>query len=104
MNPPKDLGRTKMGKRREKHLCPPQIFGFFPFPVQGFKARIGLREILSSVLSSLLRRGERKKTRSETSSQPANNFDYCSAEGAKVLAPWNNHVPTHPSLQACYST
>src|SRR6266545_3279023 len=33
MNPPKDLGRTKMGKRRKKHLCPPQIFGFFPFPV-----------------------------------------------------------------------
>src|SRR6266545_4608262 len=75
-----------MGKRREKHLCPPQIFGFFPFPVQGFKARIGLRGILSSVLSPLLRRGERKKTHSETSSQPASNFDYCSAKDAKVGA------------------
>src|SRR6266511_3613031 len=63
-----------------------------------------LREILSSVLSPLLRRGERKKTRSETSSQPANDFDYCSAEDAEVLAPWNNHVPTHPSLRSFYST
>ena len=35
-----------MGKRRKKHLCPPRIFGFFPFSVQGFKARM-FRRILS---------------------------------------------------------
>jgi len=42
---------------------------------------------LPSVLSPLLRRGERKKTRSETSSQPANDLDYCSAEDAEVGVP-----------------
>src|SRR6266542_1525310 len=50
MNPPKDLGRTKMRKGRKKHLCPSQIFGPLSFPVLGLKARIGLRGILTPAL------------------------------------------------------
>src|SRR6266542_2666433 len=51
MNPPKDLGRTKMRKGRKKHLCPSQIFGPLSFPVLGLKARIGFRGILTPALS-----------------------------------------------------
>src|SRR6266542_1345691 len=51
MNPPKDLGRTKMRKGRKKHLCPSQIFGPLCFPVLGLKARIGFRGILTPALS-----------------------------------------------------
>src|SRR6266540_745854 len=51
MNPPKDLGRTKMRKGRKKHLCPSQIFGPLSFPVLGLKARIGFSGILTPALS-----------------------------------------------------
>src|SRR5437667_9865942 len=55
-NRPKDLGRTKMGKGRRKHLCPSQIFGRFAFPVLGFKERISFRGILSPALIRPTRR------------------------------------------------
>src|SRR6266545_7599267 len=69
------------------------------------------RPPLSSVLCPLLRRGERKKTRSETSSQPANNFDYCSAEERgggfslrPLLAPWNSTLAGSGESERGYST
>src|SRR5688572_12218056 len=44
MNRPKDLGRTKIEEKSEKHLCPSQIFGFPPFRFRGSRRELGFGE------------------------------------------------------------
>src|SRR6266540_7565260 len=61
MNPPKIWDGQRWGNDGKNIFVRPKSLGFFAFRFRGSRHESGLRGILSSVLSPLVPRGERKK-------------------------------------------
>lgn len=99
MNPPKDWGKTKM----VPFLCPPQIFGCFPFVVQGFKARNGFRGNLTQHRVTCepitLAIAHAAEVLPAIHNDPADRFILATAKvlGGRILSP-DRIMPKYPGI------